>query len=175
MACESHRGTRVATSSDGIEWLDHGLWIPISGSDFDAFGQVTPCLLARPESQDVLLYFGAAAASTWDHNTIAVHKLSLPMGNGGTEQPKLKIIALPDFSESIERSSNPLTRRSQRRFAQDSAAAVTKAARAALPTASHPPASSLAAGMAWLAGLGRAEAPSWLRFDAARHRCGTRW
>jgi hypothetical protein len=76
MACESHRGTRVATSSDGIEWHNHGLWIPMSGSEFDAFGQVTPCLLVRPGHQEVLLYFGAAAAAGWDHNTIAVHSIS---------------------------------------------------------------------------------------------------
>ncbi|HEY3875172.1 MAG TPA: hypothetical protein VGM92_06820 [Candidatus Kapabacteria bacterium] len=43
---------------------------------FEAFGNVTPCLFVPPDGTAPLLYFGAAANPTWDHNTIAARRLS---------------------------------------------------------------------------------------------------
>jgi hypothetical protein len=76
MACESQRGTRLATSADGLTWSYHGPWVLKSENWFEAHGNVTPCLLVRPDRHEVTLYFGAAASIAWDHNSIAVHKLT---------------------------------------------------------------------------------------------------
>jgi hypothetical protein len=76
MACESQRGTRLATSADGVTWAYHGPWVPKSEQAFEAYGNVTPFLLVRPDRHEVTLFFGAAASLAWDQNSIAVHKLT---------------------------------------------------------------------------------------------------
>ena len=82
MLYESHEGTRAATSGDGIRWRDRGLWLAKSGGGGkrgtddppDAHGHVTPHLLLTPGGGDgraAVLYFGAAAAASWDRNAVA--------------------------------------------------------------------------------------------------------
>lgn len=71
MAYESHEGTRVATSDDGISWKDLGLWVPRSGGEIDRHGHVTPMLLPGERGRPLTLYFGAARAVSWDRNSIA--------------------------------------------------------------------------------------------------------
>jgi hypothetical protein len=72
MAYESRDGTRFATSKDGIRWTDEGLLVGKSGAEVDAFGHVTPHLLADAHGKVWRLYIGAAGAMTWDRNAIAV-------------------------------------------------------------------------------------------------------
>ena len=72
MVYESRDGTRRASGTDGIEWSDDGLLVRKSGADVDAFGHVTPNLLADAEEQNWRLYVGAAAAAAWDRNSIAL-------------------------------------------------------------------------------------------------------
>jgi sucrose-6-phosphate hydrolase SacC (GH32 family) len=81
MVYESHEGTKLATSRDGIVWAGHGLWLAKSGEALDAAGHVTPSLLVVPGRQDVLVFFGAAAAGTWDHNAVAVYAVPLARVN----------------------------------------------------------------------------------------------
>lgn len=75
MVYESRDGTRLGTSPDGVQWTDRGLWIKRSGAPADAHGHVTP-FLHVVDGRPAALYFGAAAAPTWDHNAVAVHPIS---------------------------------------------------------------------------------------------------
>jgi len=75
---ESQGGTRYATSMDGVEWLDAGWLVNKSGLDVDRFGHVTPCLMVEPSGQ-LQLFLGAASASSWNQNCIAVW--TLPRNN----------------------------------------------------------------------------------------------
>ena len=75
MLYESREGTFLATSHDGLTWQDHGLWIPISKTPADTFGQVTPFLLLDDKGEPTDVYFGAAGRTTWDGNTIGVIKI----------------------------------------------------------------------------------------------------
>lgn len=76
MLYESREGTRFAVGTDGIAWTDRGLLLRKSGHAVDAFGHVTPCLLVDATKHRHRLFFGAAAAETWDRNKIAV--VSMP-------------------------------------------------------------------------------------------------
>jgi hypothetical protein len=77
MAYESGEGTRVAVSPDGIySWTAKGLWVPLSGRDFDRYGQVTPMIFAGPRGRVDTLFIGAATAATWDRNMIARVRLT---------------------------------------------------------------------------------------------------
>ena len=71
MLYESRDGTRYAISNDGLKWNDRGLFVAKSGSSIDQFGHVTPFLFVDPEKKRYQMFVGAAAASTWDHNSIA--------------------------------------------------------------------------------------------------------
>ena len=72
MAYESAEGTQISASPDGIySWTSKGLWVPISGRDFDKYGQVTPMMLVGPRGRIETLFVGAATAATWDRNMIA--------------------------------------------------------------------------------------------------------
>ena len=73
MVMESREGTRWASSADGLAWQDRGLLLKKEG-EREAFGHVTPFLFGRDGAWE--LYFGAAAAATWDGNAIA--RASLP-------------------------------------------------------------------------------------------------
>lgn len=76
MLYESREGTRLAVSKDGAAWTDRGLFVPRSGQEVDAFGHVTPNLLVGPGKHRCQLFFGAAAAKTWDRNSIATVAVS---------------------------------------------------------------------------------------------------
>lgn len=76
MAYESRDGTGLATSKDGIAWIDAGLLVEKSGTPVDAFGHVTPNLMVDADGEIRRIYIGAAQAATWDHNVIAVLKIS---------------------------------------------------------------------------------------------------
>lgn len=68
MVIEAREGTRWASSVDGVAWQECGLLLKKEG-EREAFGHVTPFLFARNGKWE--LYFGAAAATTWDRNAIA--------------------------------------------------------------------------------------------------------
>ncbi|HBI43350.1 MAG TPA: hypothetical protein DDY78_10920 [Planctomycetales bacterium] len=87
MLYESRDGTRLAVSEDGTAWTDRGLFVRKSGKEVDAFGHLTPNLLVDPVKHRYHLFFGAAAAKTWDRNKIAV--VSVP-------EEKLKLLLLKD-------------------------------------------------------------------------------
>jgi hypothetical protein len=75
MVYESHEGTKVAVSPDGIAWHDRGLWQPRSGGETDRHGHVTPKLLMRPDGKGAELFVGAARAGSWDRNRIVRFRL----------------------------------------------------------------------------------------------------
>jgi len=68
MVIESREGTHWASSKDGVAWRQRGLLLKKEG-EREAFGHVTPFLMARNGIWE--LYFGAAAATTWDRNAIS--------------------------------------------------------------------------------------------------------
>jgi len=70
MVYESHEGTRLATSPEGVTWRDRGLWRSRSGGEIDRHGHVTPMLLVRPGTEPAALFVGAARTGTWDRNQI---------------------------------------------------------------------------------------------------------
>ena len=63
----------MARSGDGIEWQDSALLTPLSGSEADRFGHVTPHLVRY--KNDWRLFVGAAARQSWDGNAIAEVKI----------------------------------------------------------------------------------------------------
>ncbi len=74
MVIESREGTKWATSSNGIDWKSRGILHPKNANS--PFGHVTPFLYITPQSTH--LYYGAAAAATWDRNSIFVTTLEIP-------------------------------------------------------------------------------------------------
>ncbi|MEI8019124.1 MAG: hypothetical protein WCH39_13055 [Schlesneria sp.] len=75
MLYESRDGTRCAVSKDCLTWNDRGVFVAKSGSSIDQFGHVTPFLFVDPDNKQHRLFVGAAEATTWDHNSIAVLKI----------------------------------------------------------------------------------------------------
>jgi sucrose-6-phosphate hydrolase SacC (GH32 family) len=75
MLYESRDGTKFARSKNGIEWKDGGIFTPKSGSELDSFGHVTPFLFLASDNKRHRLFVGAARATTWDHNSIAVFEI----------------------------------------------------------------------------------------------------
>ncbi len=91
MLYESGAGVMHAVSVDGIRWEQRGLCLEKSGGKADRFGHVTPALWFDPAAVLVgdgtsghvgdgtsgqtrrlgKLFFGAAAAASWDNNAIA--------------------------------------------------------------------------------------------------------
>jgi hypothetical protein len=71
MVREAGDGTLWATSTDGLCWVDRGKLFGLSGKSYDAFGQVTPFLQVEGSALRGV-WFGGAAASTWNKNRIAV-------------------------------------------------------------------------------------------------------
>jgi len=78
MVIESRNGTKWAASNDGVAWESRGVLQP-KGQE-SPYGHVTPLLLG--ENGEHRLYYGAAAAATWDQNSIysACVKLPKPLG-----------------------------------------------------------------------------------------------
>ncbi|MCA9041437.1 MAG: hypothetical protein KDA65_13880 [Planctomycetaceae bacterium] len=71
MLYESGRGTCLAESASGTVWEDRGLFIPKTGQEDDAFGHVTPHLVAGSGTQ-LNLYVGAAPHRSWNRNRIGL-------------------------------------------------------------------------------------------------------
>lgn len=76
MLIESGAGVRWAQSRDGLVWTSRGMLAPNGPGDEDRFGRVTPQLV--PDEAGGLLFFGAAARTTWDGNRIASARVRLP-------------------------------------------------------------------------------------------------
>ena len=76
MLTESHTGVRWAESPDGLAWKSRGMLLPLSGEDFDRFGQVTPFL--HHDQAGTRIFFGAAERRTWDGNMIGSSPVVLP-------------------------------------------------------------------------------------------------
>ncbi len=68
MVIESRDGTKWASSSDGLRWESRGLLYSKDSNPQAPYGHVTPFLLASGGS--LRLYYGAAAAETWNQNAI---------------------------------------------------------------------------------------------------------
>jgi len=69
MLFESQEGTRFTRSLDGVTWQTGRPLIGKSFLDLDRFGHVTPHHVSDPSGKS-WLFFGAASATTWDHNSI---------------------------------------------------------------------------------------------------------
>lgn len=76
MLMESQTGVHWAQSPDGLVWKPRGRLLPLSGEDFDRFGQVTPFL--HHDEAGTRVYFGAAARRTWDGNAMGCSWTVLP-------------------------------------------------------------------------------------------------
>ena len=96
MAYESREGTRLATGTDGVGWSDGGLLVGRSGTAADAFGHVTPHLLADADGRVRRLYVGAAGATTWDRNAIAVLKVPAERLHGRADTRPGDLRGVPD-------------------------------------------------------------------------------
>ncbi len=84
MLREAGDGTYWATSADGTCWVDRGKLFGLSGSAYDAYGQVTPFLDVAGGALRAV-WFGGASVSTWNRNRIAVAYPSgatIPSGGG---------------------------------------------------------------------------------------------
>ena len=75
---ESREGTKWATSGDGLRWEAEGLLQAKGPGAESRYGHVTPFLL--PAGDSFRLYFGAAAAESWDRNSIRSALLEIPEG-----------------------------------------------------------------------------------------------
>ena len=72
MLFESHEGTRMATSADGIAWEERGLYVRKSGEEVDAEGHVTPFLLRAAGGGKPRLYAGVSRDASWNRLRIGV-------------------------------------------------------------------------------------------------------
>ncbi len=88
MVYESHAGTQLATSPDGLHWKSQGTFVPPTGAATDRFGHVTPFLFYDSHTQRYTLYVGTAASPTWDQNAIA--RISLTDEQQARLAPPLK-------------------------------------------------------------------------------------
>lgn len=73
---EGGAGTQLATSPDGLTWTAKGLLVPVTGTDLDRYGHVTPFLFLHPQTGVATLYLGAARGPHWDENLIVRIDLS---------------------------------------------------------------------------------------------------
>ena len=71
MVYESHIGTKIAGSRDGLSWKSSGILVKPTGTPVDKHGHVTPFLLVEKSRSPLLLFAGAANAATWNRNSIA--------------------------------------------------------------------------------------------------------
>ncbi len=70
MLIESHAGTHWVSSADGRAWVSRGLLVPISGTDLDRGGHVTPFLLVDATRGRWQLFAGCNAGD-WSRNSIS--------------------------------------------------------------------------------------------------------
>jgi hypothetical protein len=73
---ESRAGTDYAISADGISWRSLGRLVDRLDTDSERHGNITPFLVPDPDRAGATLYYGAAAAPTWDVNTIWARRLT---------------------------------------------------------------------------------------------------
>lgn len=80
MVFESRDGTRWARSDDGLRWKAKGLLQPKGAGAESRHGHVTPFLMpiAMPAGKSFRLYYGAAAAESWDRNSIRSTDIGIP-------------------------------------------------------------------------------------------------
>jgi hypothetical protein len=76
MVIESQAGVLAAASRDGREWKQLGLLIAKDDASEERYGHVTPFVLPTPDGSGATLYYGAAAAATWDQNEIRRRRLT---------------------------------------------------------------------------------------------------
>lgn len=81
MLIESHDGTRIATSPDGLDWRSHGLLIRRTGADLDRGGRVTPFLDCADDGSDAAVFAGVNAGD-WSRNQI----VRFPLAPGWLER-----------------------------------------------------------------------------------------
>lgn len=74
MVYESRDGIILATSLDGNSWIDRGFLLQKGTAAYMKFGFVTPSISMA--NNTYVFYAGAAAANTWDNNSIVLLKLS---------------------------------------------------------------------------------------------------
>lgn len=79
MVYESGRGTMLAHSADGVAWKAGGMLAPVSGQPIDRHGHVTPFILTGDDGEPWRLFVGAAAAESWDRNTIVRFDVAPPL------------------------------------------------------------------------------------------------
>ena len=75
MLSESRAGTDCAVSLDGITWRSLGRLIDRANTADERHGHVTPFLLPDQDLSGATIYYGAAAAPTWDCNSICMRRL----------------------------------------------------------------------------------------------------
>ncbi|MDB6156051.1 MAG: hypothetical protein JWL90_4504 [Chthoniobacteraceae bacterium] len=76
MLSESRLGTEAAVSHDGISWRKIGLLVERAALQSERHGHVTPFLLPDADAGGATLFYGAAAESSWDANSICRQRLS---------------------------------------------------------------------------------------------------
>lgn len=76
MLFESQGGTDAATSDDGVNWRPLGRLVERADVPRERYGHVTPFLLLDAAVEGATVYYGAAAAPTWDSNAIASRRLT---------------------------------------------------------------------------------------------------
>lgn len=70
MVREGGSGVFASTSGDGVTFCDQGQISTLSGSAWDAYGQVTPFLWKDAAGQLASLWVGGASDACWCHNRI---------------------------------------------------------------------------------------------------------
>jgi hypothetical protein len=81
MLIESRMGTEAAISRDGIDWQRIGLLVERADLPAERHGHVTPFLLPDADAGGATLFYGAAAAPSWDANSICMRRLSKAQWN----------------------------------------------------------------------------------------------
>lgn len=76
MLIEGRAGTSFTRSRDGIHWQPPEELAPRGAGARERFGHVTPFLLPDLDGRGATLFYGAAAAASWDENAICALRLS---------------------------------------------------------------------------------------------------
>lgn len=75
MVVESRDGVYAATSRNGRDWKKMGLLVAKQPTDAERHGHVTPFVLTESGDGGATLFYGGAAAASWDRN--AIYRLPL--------------------------------------------------------------------------------------------------
>ena len=76
MLIESRSGTLCARSRDGLLWDGLQELVPRDDEPRERFGHVTPFLLFDSDRRGATLFYGGAAAASWNQNAIRSRRLS---------------------------------------------------------------------------------------------------